>query len=420
MVVETNGRGAKLRRFTAKLVGGTLVASLGLVGLQTSPASAGTCSASSVHNDAAKIKSIEAEAQNSFVNKLNNLRSSKGLRTLVVNTGIIPPAVDWSETMAAQNWLHHARDTGSDDGVAYHQDYVRAVGAVVPNWTRVAENVGVSGLSTYCDAETLRTNVLNAVSSLHNAFVNSTGHYANMVGDHNQQGVGVHVDLAKVWVTVRFAKGDLPLTISSSTVKYLDAVYNLFVKRNATSTEDAKWADEVQSGNRAAVTRALAVSDEWAGVRVNDLYRKVLGRDADSSGRAFWVGQIARGMRLEDVAASMYASDEYFKRKGGTFAGFVNGLYEDILHRTSDAAGRNYWVGLLVTGRVTRLQTAANFYASIESRRDRVTTLYREILGRNADTSGHAYWAGALLTIGDVVLASQLASSSEYFKKAQG
>jgi uncharacterized protein YkwD len=418
VVVETNGSGAMVRRLALRLAAGALAASVGLVGLQTGTASAGTCSPSSVHDDATKIKSIEAEAQKSFVKKLNDLRSSKGLRTLAVNSGIIPPAVDWSETMAAQNWLHHARDTGPDDGVAYHQDYVRAVGAVVPNWTRVAENVGVSGLATYCDAETLRTNVLNSVSSLHNAFVNSSGHYANMVGDHNQQGVGVHVDLAKVWVTVRFAKGDLPLVIEASTVQYLDSVYNLFVKRNATSTEDAKWADAVQSGKRYAVTSALAVSDEWAGVRVNDLYRKVLGRDADAAGRAFWVKKIAAGMRLEDVAAAMYASPEYFDRKGGTNKGFIKGLYQDILHRSADLAGLDHWTSLLHWKLIDRQGAAASFYASIESRRDRVTTLYKEILGRGTDTAGRDYWAKQLLTMGDVVLASQLASSLEYFKNA--
>ena len=421
MVIETNARGTKIRRLTARLLAGTMVASVGLVGFQTGTASAETCSASAVHNDTTKIKSIEAEAQNAFVSKLNNLRSGKGLRTLAVNSGITPPAVDWSETMAAQNWLHHARDTGSDDGVEYHQDYVRAVGAVVPNWTRVAENVGVSGLAGYCDATTLRTNVLNAVGSLHNAFVNSSGHYANMVGDFNQQGVGVHVDLSKIWVTVRFAKGDLPaapVTISASTVKYLDSVYTLFLKRNATSAEDVKWADEVQSGKRYAVTSALAVSDEWAGVRVNDLYRKVLGRDADAAGRAFWVKKIAAGMRLEDVAAAMYASPEYFQRKGGTYKGFISGLYSDILHRKADSAGLTHWTGLLQWQLISRQGAAANFYASIESRRDRVTTLYKEILGRGTDTAGRDYWAKQLLTMGDVVLASQLASSLEYFKNA--
>ena len=395
-----------------------LVASIGVVGLQTGTASAGTCSVHDVHADASAIKAIENDAQSAFVTKLNQLRQSKGLRTLAVNTGIIGPAVDWSETMAAQNWLHHARDTGPDDGVEYHQDYVRAVGAVVPNWTRVAENVGVSGLSSYCDAATLRTHVMNSVSSLHNAFVNSPGHYANMVGDHNQTGVGVHVDAAKVWVTVRFANGDAPA--DANTAKYINSVYQLFVGRSASNYEKTYWAPHVQSGNRKAVTNALAVSNEWAGVRVNDLYLTVLGRNADVGGRNFWVSKIAAGMRLEAVAAEMYGSLEYFMRNGSTNRGFVTGLYRDILDRPAERSGLDYWTSLLDRRQITRTQAAANFYASIESRLDRVGTLYMEILNRRPDAGGHAYWAKQLLSLGDVVLAAELGSSYEFYLRSVG
>lgn len=366
------------------------------------------------------VPAAESSAQDSFVAKLNSLRSSKGLGSLAVNTRITGPSVSWSETMSAQDWLHHARDTGADDGVEPSQDYVTLVTNVVPNWRRVGENVGVSGMWSWCSQAELDSSTQRAVNSLHTAFVNSEGHYRNMVGDFNQVGIGVHIDSDELWVTVRFAKGDLPqnATVDSASGKYIDSLHRLFLKRSATSAEKQRWASAVQSGNRAALANALAVSNEWAGVRINDLYKTVLGRDADASGRAYWVNQVASGVRLEDAAAGFYAGPEYFNRKGGTNRAFIEGLYKDILGRTADTGGRDYWVLKLHTGKIDRLAAAASFYASIESRRDRVTTLYREVLGRGTDTAGREYWAGQLLNMGDIVLATQLASSPEFYSRS--
>lgn len=440
MPQPTTPRGVRWAKAAAAGVLGVAMAVTGLpvvAGLEAAtPAAASTSCTSDavhvVHSDADAIRRIESNTQDSFVAKLNALRQAKGLGTLAVNGAITGPSVTWSETMAAQTapgstepgWLHHARDIGGDDGVSPEQDYAHLVGSVVPNWTRIAENVGVAHLRSYCTATELRDNALRTADLLHDAFVASAGHYKNMVGDFNQVGIGVHVAADRTWVTVRFAMGDLPgqstsVAVSPEVAKYVDAVHGLFVGRTATTLEHQKWSSAVAGGNRAAVTAALAVSDEWAGVRVNDLYRTVLGRDADASGRWFWVSQIAEGMRLEAVAAEMYGSEEYFNRAGRTHRRLAAALYRDILGRSADAAGLDHWTGLLDSGRISRSAAAGNFYASIESRRDRVTTLYQEILGRGTDPAGRDYWAGNLLSMGDVVLAAQLASSDEFFKRSQ-
>lgn len=370
--------------------------------------------------DAAHVATAAEDAQVEFVDQLNDLRRAKGLRTLAVNDRIIPDAVDWSATMSAQDWLHHARDHGPDDGVEPHEDYAKLVGAVVSNWSRLAENVGVAGMYSWCSADDLDQATQRAVDALHDAFVASSGHYKNMVGDFNQVGIGVHIDDDQLWVTVRFAKGDLPrsTTVTGDTADYIDAVHELFLGRSSTQSEKIRWASTVDSGSRHHLTGALAVSDEWAGVRVNDLYQTVLGRGADDKGRTFWVGQIAAGMRLEDAAVGFYGSNEYFARNGSDHRLFIEALYRDILGRKADRGGRDYWAGLLDDGKIDRGDAAEYFYASTESREDRVLTLYREILGRDPDTRGHGYWSGQLNHLGDVVLASQLASSQEFYNRS--
>ncbi len=396
-------------------------------------APAQTCDPTAVHRDRAAVLAVEADAQQDFLARLNGLRRSRGLRTLVWNEAITGPAIGWSETMSVQippggsaadpGWLHHARDTGPDDGVAPDQDYVTINSRLVPNWSRLAENVGVGGMRTSCSRSDLDANTDKVVLALHDAFVASPGHLKNMVGDHNQVGIGVHIDHDELWVTVRFANGDLPsgaqaTPVTASTVSYVDAAYRVFARRGASEAEARWWGPRVQSGDRGSLTRALAVSDTWAGVRVNDMYRTILGRDADRGGRAYWLDQIARGLQLESAAVEFFGSREYFVRAGGTEAGFVRALYQDLLGRRADRAGTDYWVGFLRSGRLTRSGVADNFYRSIESRRDRVTRLHTEIMGVSPTASARDRWADRLAQVGDIVLSAELAASQEFWNRA--
>lgn len=419
---ETSRRG-RVGRITAWFLVVVVAAStLTLTG--TSPAAA-ACSTGDLLGDTATVDAIESDAQQAFLVRLNDLRRAKGLSTLAWNGAVATHAISWSQTMSAQDWLHHARDTGADDGVEPSQDYVTINSKIVSNWERLAENVGVASMYSSCTTSDLASNTDKAVEALHNAFVNSSGHYKNMVADHNQVGIGVHIDSKKLWVTVRFAKGDLPSGSSSaSTVvttdasKYIDAVYQLFAGRTATSGEKSSWAPAVQSGNRTALTSALAVSDSWAGVRVNDMYRKILGRDADSGGRSYWLSQISRGFQLEAAAVEFYGSKEYFSANGGSNWRFVAALYEDLLERTGDDAGIRYWKNHLDRGQLTRSGVADNFYRSIESRRDRVNGLHQEIFGTGISGAARDAWAERLAWIGDVALAAELAATSSYWHMA--
>jgi len=199
---------------------------------------------------------------------------------------------------------------------------------------------------------------------------------------------------------------------------YVDQVHELFLGRSATGAETEQWCRPVRDGNRIGLTEALSVSDEWAGVQIAELYQKILGRTGEDEGRAYWLSQVERGLRIEDIAAQFYGSPEYFNANGGTNRSYVEALYLDLLERPADAEGRDHWAAQLDARRINRQQVAADFYASVESRADRVDALFRQILGRSADPEGRSYWIRQLLTLGDVSLAAWLAASGEYYADA--
>lgn len=148
------------RTIVAVFSGLILVSTLGFVGPTTH--------ASAIATNAAELE---------FHRLLNDLRIPRGLSPLGWDDGLANYARSWSATMAG-SYLHHDPNFGNETSQA------------VPGWQRAGENVGVGG----------------NVGSLHNAFVASSGHFANMIGDFNRVGIGVVASGGNLWVTVRFAK----------------------------------------------------------------------------------------------------------------------------------------------------------------------------------------------------------------------
>jgi len=197
---------------------------------------------------------------------------------------------------------------------------------------------------------------------------------------------------------------------------YVGHVHQLFLGRDASAAEVGELADVVHTAGATALTSRLALSPEWAGVRVDDLYRTILGREPESGGQGYWLAQLAGGRSLESVAASFYGSDEYLGRVSGDLGAFVDSLYQRLLERSSDPDGRAHWLDRLAAD-TSRTQVAVSFYGSVESRRQRVDALYHEFLDRDPDAAGRSFWVDRLPVLGDVALASQLAASDELHRR---
>lgn len=99
------------------------------------------------------------------------------------------------------------------------------------------------------------------------------------------------------------------------------------------------------------------------------LYQAAFDRKPDLAGLGFWISQMEHGAGLASVAAQFVQSDE-FKKMFGTApsnASFVDLLYQHVLHRAADAAGAEYWIGLLDQHTLAQADVLAAFSESPEN-----------------------------------------------------
>lgn len=199
--------------------------------------------------------------------------------------------------------------------------------------------------------------------------------------------------------------------------RYRNKLAMVFYDRPATASELGSLRDLSTQENRLQMTRNMAGSQEWASRVVDDIYQAALDRPADYAGRAYWAERLWVDGTTRDIAVAIYGSPEAFNAAGGSNEAFVTGLYNRILERDPDPDGLAFWRNLLDSGQAEPTDLVAAFWESIEFRRQRVSTVYLGVLGRYADPGGHAYWAEQLFTTDDVQLAALLAASDEFYKR---
>ena len=148
-------------------------------------ASVGTTTASATsHPSAYKTGTVDAGAEQDFLNRTNALRASLGLGQLHLNNELLVKARNWSETQAEAGTIFHSTLT---DGVTQ-------------NWHRLGENVGMGP----------------DVASIHDALVRSPRHYENLTDPgFTEVGIGVVRQGNVMYVTEEFM--ELMPTSSSGT-----------------------------------------------------------------------------------------------------------------------------------------------------------------------------------------------------------
>lgn len=160
----------------------------------------------------------------------------------------------------------------------------------------------------------------------------------------------------------------------------------------------------------AVVARGLIRSTEAVTPLVEAAYQGLLGRSADSSGRAYWTSRVSSGLSLENLWASIAASSE-FSSKSTDAA--IDAAYQVVLGRAPDPAGRTYWSGWLGTHSASAMVTSMAHSTEYANRT--VAMLYERVLYRTPDSGGAALWGGQLTrgATDQLSLTATLAGSTE-------
>lgn len=87
-----------------------------------------------------------------------------------------------------------------------------------------------------------------------------------------------------------------------------------------------------------------------------EMYIAYFNRAPDAEGLFYWGTRLSQGMSLQDIAQSFSSQNETVFLHSSTIETgyFVNTAYNNVLGRSADTEGFNYWVGQLDGGRVQK------------------------------------------------------------------
>jgi hypothetical protein len=152
----------------------------------------------------------------------------------------------------------------------------------------------------------------------------------------------------------------------------------------------------IESGaaDRTAVAFDVLSSGEYKADLVNGWYQTYLRRAADPGGLALNVA-ILGSSPDEAAQAGILGSPEYFSLQGSNAAGFIDGLYLQLLGRATDAGGLAHWEQLMANG-FTDTQVAAAIMQGPEYQGDLVGGYYQKYLDRPVDSTGLSHWVAEM------------------------
>ncbi|MFN8017502.1 MAG: DUF4214 domain-containing protein [Acidimicrobiales bacterium] len=164
---------------------------------------------------------------------------------------------------------------------------------------------------------------------------------------------------------------------------------------------------------RVAGAQAVVSSQVAREAAAADLFQQAFGRAIDPSGKAYWGAKLTSLTRPQ-VLARLTGSSEFYRRAGGTIPTFVDAVYQSVLGRSADPSGRAYWIGKLQKG-ASSSSVASSLVASNEFRRKQVDAAFARVLDRAPTSGERSYWTTKLATTRVEVLLVALAASAERY-----
>lgn len=160
-----------------------------------------------------------------------------------------------------------------------------------------------------------------------------------------------------------FARSHIYATFDSTRWAYDVYVNNKHVA-NIQTTGGLKLADEASTVFSQTYAAPMPFNLQSNEGFVSGLYVDAFARTSDSAGLSYWTEQLDAGASRKAVIQDFLTSFEY-NAEHLTNSQYMNGLYNDILGRQEDTSGAAYWVGQLDSG-VSRATVVGTFLGSAE------------------------------------------------------
>lgn len=212
------------------------------------------------------------------------------------------------------------------------------------------------------------------------------------------------------------------------TTAFIDYVYVHALNRHSDPGSVTLYETMVNGGgNGGDIVRSVFSSSEFQNRNLNNadfieaVYRTMLGRDSDISGRNAWTTALNNGASRMSMVEEFINSSEFsdlclrygLTTGGGSSANitvdsaskvrsFVSRMYRNCLGRRPDTSGYEYWSSQLQNHAISGANCAYGFFFSPEftnahySNTDFVIRLYRVFLGREPDSAGLNNWVTTL------------------------
>ena len=184
-----------------------------------------------------------------------------------------------------------------------------------------------------------------------------------------------------------------PFTAWSTATTQTSAIYHgVFGHAYAFYSVATDAAGNRQPTPAAAQASTQSLVKDANGQYVAAVYQDVLGRTPDASGLDYWTTMLDSGAAVSSVANEIAHSDEYYA------AFVIVPAYSKLLGRSADDAGVKHWTALMQSG-LTDQQLEADLVSSDEffkaaggTNTAWIDAVYKLLLGRAADAGGEAFW----------------------------
>lgn len=186
---------------------------------------------------------------------------------------------------------------------------------------------------------------------------------------------------------------------------FVTAQYRDFLGRTPTASDLTYYGDMLNAGTRTPDWLLQLFLESAEGDNMSQavarIYLAAYDRLPDSAGFVYWLGRRRAGWSLNRIGQQFTRAPEFISRYGTlTDSQFVDRVYENVLGRTPDAAGRSYWLSSLQQG-TSRGKVLIHFSQSAENR-DRLKNLMHVVaahgvmLVRTPSTTERTTWVDLL------------------------